>query len=707
MLQADRNIYALFPLGELLRLATRAVGCRKGGLFFLEPGRKHFFARFIEPDGVNQSWSSLVLGEHNPIIAYLSSKHTPLTLDNLAMLPGFRRLPESDRQEIMSTGMELWLPLINDGSLTGILVLDKKQSGSYSSDDLDLLGQFTTRIVTSMQETHSSARLDKHEKELSVINRSVAIINSSLDIQRTYDDFIIELKQAVDVSWSAITLIEENKVYFLALFSETDSSWRVGERIQIEGTAIEWLANHRKTVVESDLLQKNSFSMGKDYLKQGLCSVTYIPMIVEDCLIGSLIVASRNPNAYHQKHIQLLEGLTSQIAIPVNNSRLYARAEERARIDGLTGLLNRHSLDEILLSEISRHSRYGGVLSLIILDIDSMKTVNDSHGHPAGDKLISQFSIILKNVIRQSDYAFRYGGDEFAVLLPQTTIDSAMHVAERIRLQVSSSTKETIPTTASLGLAGWPSDGIGASEVIATADRALYLAKRSGGNRTQRYQSSSLISNYAVPGSPTDKNSEALSTVYFMAAAVDARDHYTGDHSRKVNKHAVALGKALELEPSDIERISACALLHDIGKVGISDEILTKSGKLTAEEWKVIKFHPQLGATIASHVRQLGPYIPGILYHHERYDGTGYPEGLKGEEIPLEARILAIADAYAAMTSDRCHSSALSHEQALAEIKCGAGTQFDPNLARVFLSIARAATPSPPRKRKSVLNTTT
>ena len=706
MLQTDINTYALFPLGELLRLVTRAVGCRKGGLFFPESDGKYFSARFVEPNSVKEPWSSLVIGEYNPIITYLSSKHIPLTIDKLAMLSEFHRLPESDRQEIMSAGMELWLPMINNGSLTGILVLDKKQSGSYSPDDLDLLGQFTTRMATSMQETHASARLDEHEKELSVINRAVAIMNSSLDIQRTYDNFITELKQAVDVSWSAITLIEENKIYFLALSSETDSPWRVGERIQIEGTAIEWLTNHRKTVVEFDLSQKSSFSLSKDYLKQGLHSVSYLPLVVEDRLIGSLIVASRNPNAYHNKHIQLLEELASQITMPVNNSRLYTWAEERARIDGLTGLLNRRSLDEILLSEINRHSRYGGVLSLIILDIDSMKTVNDSHGHLAGDKLISQFSTILKNVIRRSDYAFRYGGDEFAVLLPQTTIDSAMHVAERIRLQVSSSTKETIPTTASLGLAGWPSDGIGASEVTATADRALYLAKRSGGNRMQRYQSSSLISNYTVPGSPTDQNSEALNTVYFMAAAVDAKDHYTGEHSRKVNKYAVSLGKALELEASDIERINACALLHDIGKIGISDEILTKPGKLTNEEWEVIKYHPQLGATIASHVRQLGPYIPGILYHHERYDGTGYPEGLKGEEIPLEARILAIADAYVTMTSDICHSSALSQEQVLAEIKRGAGTQFDPNLVSVFLSIARA-TPLPPRKVKSGLNTAT
>ena len=163
-----------------------------------------------------------------------------------------------------------------------------------------------------------------------------------------------------------------------------------------------------------------------------------------------------------------------------------------------------------------------------------------------------------------------------------------------------------------------------------------------------------------------------------------------------MSEYAIALAEGLNLEPLEINRLGTCALLHDIGKIGISDDILTKQDKLTAQEWEAIRVHPQLGATIVSHIGHLAPCILGILHHHEKYDGSGYPQGLKGEEIPFEARILAIADAFAAMTSERPFSNALSYEEALEEIKRGAGKQFDPKLAGVFLSIIKN-TPSIPR----------
>ena len=339
-------------------------------------------------------------------------------------------------------------------------------------------------------------------------------------------------------------------------------------------------------------------------------------------------------------------------------------------------------------SEIGRHSRYGGIFSLIILDLDSFKAFNDNYGHLAGDKLLEQASDVMKKAIRSADQAFRYGGDEFAILLPQTTIDAAYRVAERVRKRIASEVKTNhLLVTASLGLASWPVDGIGPSEIIAASDKALYQAKQSGGNRSHRAPGAMLVSDDVMAGYESEEDSEALSTIYALAATVDARDHYTQSHSKKVNEYAIALAEALELGQLEISKLSTSAFLHDIGKIGISDEILNKPGKLTEEEWEVIKIHPQLGATIISRVRHLAPCIPCIRHHHERYDGNGYPQGLKGEEIPLEARILAVADAFAAMISERHYSSALSYEQALEEMKRCAGTQFDPNLVKVFSSI--------------------
>jgi len=445
-------------------------------------------------------------------------------------------------------------------------------------------------------------------------------------------------------------------------------------------------------VVEPDLSQERRFDTGKYHLENGMRSVVYLPLIAKGEVIGSLTVGSRNPNAYSQRQIILFERLASQIAMPVENARLYAKVEEKARVDELTGLLNRRSLDEMITSEIGRHSRYGGIFSLIILDLDSFKEFNDNYGHLAGDKLLRQIGGVIKGAVRGADHAFRYGGDEFAILCPQTAIDAANQVAERVRKQVALKVKAgSIPITASLGLAGWPADGIGANEIIAAADAALYHAKRAGGNQSYCASGTLLPVDDIMYGFEGEQSDEALSTIYSLASTVDDRHRYSRNHSKKVSESALALAKALHLEPQEVSRLETCALLHDIGKISISDEILNKPGELTQDEWEAVKIHPRLGATIVSRVRQLAPCIAGILHHHERYDGNGYPKGLKGEDIPLEARILAIADAFAAMTSERPYAGALSVEEALEEIKKGADKQFDPHLVEVFISIETTA----------------
>ena len=679
--------HTFYPLTQLLTLLSKAVGCRKAGLFFIGDDSEDYITRIVAPDDGDEMLSTVLMKEHSPVIEYLKQEQKTLTREKLVLLTEVHQLSKSEKKEIESTGLELVVPLINHDRLVGILAIGEKQNGGYTLEDYGVLEDFVSHVAVGIEKEFYPAQPAGYQEELSVITSASTILTSSLDIPAVYDDFIAHLKKITDICWSAIALIEENELHFIALYSEIDSPWHLGERIPLRDTATELVAASVQTVLEPDLSVESRFVSGEHYLKQRVRSIASLPLIVGDEVIGSFIVASQHPDAYSRWTIDILEKLASRIAIPVTNSLLYASVQQMARVDELTSLLNRRSLDEIIDSEVNRHSRYGGVLSLIILDLDSMKTVNDKHGHLAGDKLLGRVGSILKKTIRKVDYGFRYGGDEFAVLLPQTSIDAAMHVAERIRMQIASGTKGTIPSTASLGLASWPADGLTSNEVIAAADTALYRAKRSGGNRILRYQPDSLISNYTTVTAQSSDDSEALTTIYFMAAAVDARDRYTGDHSRKVNEYAKALGKALNLQTQEIDRISACALLHDIGKVGISDEILNKTGELTEEEWEIIKSHPNLGATMAAHVHKLAPYIPGILYHHERYDGGGYPEGLVGEEIPLEARIIAIADAFAAMTSTRNYSAALSYEEAVEEIKRGVGTQFDPVLVKVFLSI--------------------
>jgi diguanylate cyclase (GGDEF)-like protein len=690
------NVFNLHDQGaELLLLVTKAIDCSKAGLLFVDIS-EDYVAQLVQPENKDNGISGLRLRQDNPVINYLKRERHPLTQEKMVILPEFLGLWQQEKDIIETTGIELFIPLISRDKLIGILVLDKKKNGQYNLEDFNLLEDITKRVAVSMEKEYLREQLKVREEELSVINRSNAIITSSLDIQRIYDNFIKELKRVVEVDWAAIVVIEEEQLFFMALSSEIGSPWKVGERIPLKGTATEWVAQHRKPIIDPDLSIEAHFATGKYHLQHGIRSIAYLPMIISNQVIGTLAVASRKPGAYNPRHLKLLEQLAAQIAMPIENARLYAKTERMARVDSLTGLLNRRSLDEILPSEVGRHSRYGGVFSMIVLDLDSFKSLNDNYGHLAGDELLRQIGIIMKNTIREADQAFRYGGDEFAVLLPQTPIEAAHKVAERIRQQTFAGIEiGSNPISVSLGLSSWPADGVGPNDIIAAADAALYKAKRSGGNRSQCASVNLKPALNSKSNSTTSQDSGAISTIFALAATVDTRDRLTHNHSKQVHDFAIAIGEGLGMDQLEINHLGTCALLHDIGKIGISDEILNKHEKLTESEWEVIKAHPTLGASIISHSIQLASCIQGILHHHERYDGSGYPDGLKGEEIPVESRILTIADSFAAMTSSRIYSRTLSYEAGIEEIKKESGKQFDPKLVEIFLKVVNKAVVAP------------
>ncbi|MFC1870114.1 HD domain-containing phosphohydrolase, partial [Chloroflexota bacterium] len=254
------------------------------------------------------------------------------------------------------------------------------------------------------------------------------------------------------------------------------------------------------------------------------------------------------------------------------------------------------------------------------------------------------------------------------------------------RIETSISLNGT-PQTCSLGIGSWPVDGVIREDIVQSVDAALYYAKQTGRNRICL---ASEVSPSDVLKSPLRKqtNMATLCTVYALAATVDAKDHYTYGHSKKMSKYAAYIAEAIGYSQEAIERIRAAALLHDIGKIGISDNLLNKTGYLTPDDFEPIKTHPDKGVAILKHVESLKDCIPGVRYHHEHYDGTGYPAGLKGDSIPLDARILAVADAYDAMTSKRPYRELqASPEDAISELKHCSGTQFDPEIVQAFIHI--------------------
>jgi diguanylate cyclase (GGDEF)-like protein len=687
-----QNVFGLRELSsELLPLVVKATKCKSGAIFFPESGSGDFVAHLVEPPGPANPLSSLRIRRDNPIIRYMSRKHRLLNVQSLEIIPEFYSLWEEEKEALKATEIELFVPVVSRGKLISILTLGRKQSGRYLLEDINMLEDIAGKVAVSLERGYLHEEVRQRQEDLSLISHLATIMTSSLDIKEICDRFIKELRKSIDADSAAIIVTDGDVFTMIAVSSETECPWKIGERIPLKGTEVEWVTEHKEPLLQANLAQESKFWTGENHLRAGMHTVLHLPLRVQDKPIGSLALTSRRPNAFSQSQIQLLSQLSSQIAMPIENARLYAAAEQLARIDQLTSLWNRRHLEERIQIEIGRHSRYGGTFSLVMLDLDGFKTFNDNYGHLAGDTLLKQLGAIMKATIRGTDEAFRYGGDEFSLLLSQTSIREALDVAERVRIRITEDIKangESI--SASFGLASWPADGVRINEVIAAADMALYYAKQNGGN--QSHAASEILSPPTKKASKQDVETErgAFNFICALAAAVDAKDHYAYKHSQSVREYAVAVAKNMALPAEDVSRLSTCALLHDIGKIGISDEILNKTSSLSATEWDLMRTHPQMGATIVSHVPQLASCLAGILYHHERFDGTGYPAGLKGEAIPLDARILGVVDAYEAMTSSRPYRPAFSHEEALVELQRSSGTQFDPEVVKTFVAMKSA-----------------
>jgi diguanylate cyclase (GGDEF)-like protein/putative nucleotidyltransferase with HDIG domain len=517
-------------------------------------------------------------------------------------------------------------------------------------------------------------------------------MSSVLDLGELAEAMLRPLTKAVGASQASLLLSNDGD--FVSQYAErlVEGEPITSMKLGKESPIINWLTKEEKPL-SRELIDfapefKNLWEAESKSL-DALGIELLCPIKSKGNLIGILALSKKQSGgSYSTDDMDLLVTVASEAGVVMENAQLYAKAKERAHTDELTGLFNHRYFHERLDEEISRCSRFGDIFSLLFLDMDLFKAYNDIYGHLAGDDMLRQIGQYIKSSIRGIDMAFRYGGDEFTVILPQAALDDACKVAERIRkrIEVEMDSKGA-PLTCSLGIASWPTDGVMREEIIQASDASLYYAKQMGRNRVC-LASEIMASDVLSAGAKPEREPGILSTIYALAATVDAKDHYTYGHSKKVSKYTTDIAEALGYSQERLATLRAAALLHDIGKIGVSDRVLTKSGPLSDEDWEPIRAHPKLGVAILKHVESLSGCLAAIQYHHERYDGTGYPAGLKGENIPLDARIMAVADSYDAMTSLRPYRQGkFSVEQALAELKRCAGSQFDPNIIEVFVSL--------------------
>jgi diguanylate cyclase (GGDEF)-like protein len=387
----------------------------------------------------------------------------------------------------------------------------------------------------------------------------------------------------------------------------------------------------------------------------------------------------------------------------LNNSLLEARHELEKRVeqlkianrkltwlsktDDLTGIANHRALMEAFDDKMRRSAESGEPMSIMMIDIDKFKLFNDTYGHPEGDRVLRQLARIMRKTFRKGDVVGRYGGDEFMAIMPRADREAAVSRANRLLKAASDAgfqvrQGQPVPLAISIGLAAYPEDSRQREELLAYADASLYQAKQTGGNNV-------VVAHSASEGGLFEGRG-TLGVLDALVLAVDRKDRYTRSHSQRNAEFAVDLGSAIGMSDAGAAALRVAGLLHDVGKIGIPDEILQKPGPLTDMERAVMREHVSLSNLIIHGVPNLQDVSDAVYCHHERWDGKGYPRGLKGKEIPLQGRIMAVVDAYSAMIMDRPYRKALSHEEAIAELRRCSGTQFDPMLVAQFIDLITA-----------------
>ena len=399
--------------------------------------------------------------------------------------------------------------------------------------------------------------------------------------------------------------------------------------------------------------------------------------------------SATNPAADEVHHLVVLTGtlvVAGWLLLYLRGSveRLMGRLSDAARLDLLTDLPNTRALHDTLQTELERARLAGSKVSVLVVDLDRFKAVNEALGHRTGDELLRQVGATIREATRRIDTVARTGPTEFTVAMPESDETDAYLVAEQLLARVRRGFRdEFMPLTASVGIATFPTNAVDVEELVKLAEQALEAAKLLGRDRAVVSSPEVVEVLSGTLRRPVDAPTH-LATMVALAEALDLRDSGTAAHSQRVGQIAQTVAKELGLSDARVERVRLAGILHDIGKVGVPDSILCKAGPLDEGEWEEMRKHPEIGARILG-TRELVDIREWVLCSHERPDGNGYPRGLQGDEIPLEARILAAADAFEAMANDRIYRPGIGETAAREELRANAGTQFDPEVVEALL----------------------
>jgi len=635
---------------------------------------------------------------------------------------------------LRTTGSFCGVPLVAYDRAIGALCIFSDQERAFDEGHLELLRVLASEASIAIE----NARLFQEERtkarHLSLLNLISRDAIATLNPEEVLAKIAEQLENGLTYDHIGIALLDYTTRELVIHAESGKLRGAVGRRIPLDAGLIGQVARTGKSAVFRS--STNTQTGLRPVLSESLTAMA-LPIFYADHLHGVLYVESLDRIDFTDEESLLLGTLADLISGALHNALTFQKAQEQAITDGLTGVKTHRFFMEALSSEWKRSSRAGRSFALVLMDLDRFKFVNDFYGHLEGDLVLQRVGQILETNCRRSDVVARYGGDEFVVLMPETTMEQARQLASKLRGWISADPllrEKNI--SASFGVACYPLHGASPQELIQVADASMYLSKHQGGNtvstadhvnpndarrwkrdvleaylgvtlkrlfstgpeafeeiyqRLRQFTDSlpAAEASGAANDGPQALPQSILDTVTSLAYAIDAKDQYTQGHSQKVSAYAALLAEAIGMSESEVEEIRLAAALHDVGKVGIPEGILNKSGPLNPEEWETMKTHVSFGGKVLEPLAPLARIRLMVLHHHEFFDGSGYPHALSAENIPLGARIITIADSYDTITSDRSYKKGRTAEQALAELERCANTQFDPRLVEAFVSAMR------------------
>src|SRR5271165_3115902 len=607
-------------------------------------------------------------------------------------------------------------PILLSNRPAGVMVaMSTEREFGFEQRDLDVLMTAAGQVSVAVENARLFADEQRRSRQLAFLNNISRTAISSDDPVHMLGQIVGEIQKNFSFDHIGIGLLDYGTKEIEIKAEAGATAHAMGKRIPL-GLGI--LGRVARTG-ERALVQNGLEGQIGAILPESR-SVLCIPITYGETLLGALNIESRSESAFDPQDVLILNTLADLLATALHNAFVFQKLQQQSITDGLTGIKTRRFFWESLSAEWKRASRSGRPFSVVLIDLDKFKEVNDTMGHFEGDLVLARVGRLLEQKSRQSNVVARYGGDEFIVLMPETGAEQAQVLAERLRQWIAADPMlGEHHVTGSFGVASFPMHGFSIEDIIRVADAGMYVSKRSGGNSVstaqeftegetfarQRQQISAYIEGFLQRERTGPVDVEELTStlqklctsdegcnvpilkesIESLSRAAESRELRTAGHGDLVARYTEVIARALGLSSEETADLVYAARVHDVGKIFVAERILNKPGPLTDDEFLQVRMHAHVGAGIVGTIPHSAMMREAVEHHHQRFDGSGYPDGLKGEEIPLWARIIALTDAYANMVTEQSISAARTPDQALDELAQMSGTRFDGMLVRVFL----------------------